>query len=265
MAVASFTIRSTDGTELGAMRTGAGTSVVLVHGTMGTKDDWSEVSRRLGTDCEVTSFDRRGRGASGDGPGYSLDREVDDILAVVDTCDSRVSLIGHSFGAVLSVLAVARAADRFDRLVLYEPPVGDLRSPDDPLEDRLDIAIAAGNQDGAVEAFLEGVGATTEEIRANRSRPNVWAALRRAVGTASREIRAAKAVLPFDPDVVAAVRVPTLVLMGAEQANESYSGLRDLAEQLPMGRLEYVPGHHLALVFASDAFVAVIRSFFTTT
>jgi pimeloyl-ACP methyl ester carboxylesterase len=85
------------------------------------------------------------------------------------------------------------------------------------------------------------------------------------VRTAGREIRAAKAVLPIDKGVLASISVPTLFLVGAEQDHPTYNGVRGLADQLPFGSLEQVPGHHLALVFAPDAFVAAIRSFLAAT
>src|SRR5437879_7690088 len=105
-------VTSHDGTKLRLDRAGAGRPVVLVHGTMGSKDDWFEVSRRLSSDFEVTAFDRRGRAGSGDGPEYSIDREIEDVLAVIDSCRPPVHLVGHSFGAIVCILVAARASER---------------------------------------------------------------------------------------------------------------------------------------------------------
>jgi pimeloyl-ACP methyl ester carboxylesterase len=262
----TFFVTSDDGTRLQLVRAGAGKPVVLVHGNRGSKDDWFEVTRRLSDDFEVTAFDRRGRGDSEDGPEYSIEREIEDVLAVIDVCGRPVHLVGHSFGAVLALLVAARAGDRIDKLVLYEPPISTEPAADNSLEEQLDTMVAAGDLDGAVEIFAGAVDVTGDELQTNQSRDRVWANLRDAVRTAGREISAAKSVLPIDRLVLEAISVPTLVLLGAEdQDSSNYSGVSALADELAFGRLEQVPGHHLALVFAPDAFVATVRSFFAAT
>jgi pimeloyl-ACP methyl ester carboxylesterase len=262
---APISVISADGTTLRLVRAGAGKPVVLVHGTMGSTGDWSEVMRRLSADFEVTAFDRRGRAGSGDGPEYSIDREIEDVLAVIGACRPPVHLVGHSFGAVLALLVAARARDRIDTLVLYEPPVGDgSAAQNDSLEEELDVLVADGDLDAAVRLFAGAVDVTDDEMQTNERREPVWAALRDGVRTAAREIRAAKSVMPFGGEVLDAVRVPTLVLLGADDDDSSnYGGVRTLADRLPLGRLERVPGHHLALVFAPDEFVRTIRPFLT--
>jgi pimeloyl-ACP methyl ester carboxylesterase len=223
-------VTSDDGTRLRLARSGAGKPVVLVHGTMGGKEDWFEVRRRLSAGFEVTAFDRRGRGDSQDGPEYSIEREVEDVLAVIDASKPPVHLVGHSFGAVVSLLAAARAGDRIDKLVIYEPPMGEVQPASDEWLDQLDTMVTAGDLDGAVKIFAAAAIITDGELRTNRSNDRVWAGLRDAVRTAGREIRAAKAVLPIDKGVLGSISVPTLVLLGAEQDHPTYAGVRGLAE-----------------------------------
>jgi pimeloyl-ACP methyl ester carboxylesterase len=254
-------VRSDDGTRLRLVRAGVGPPVVLVHGSMGGKGDWFEVARRLSTDYEVTAFDRRGRGDSGDGPEYSIEREIEDILAVIDASEPPVRLVGHSFGAILSLLVAARAGDRIDKLILYEPPVGVEGPGPDELLDELAATVATGDLDSAIGLFAALAGITDPELQTIRSNDRVRAGLRDAVRSAGREIRAAKAVLPIDEGVLRSISVPTLLLLGGEQDHPTYDGVSHLADQLRFGSLEHVPGHHLALVFAPDAFVEAIRSF----
>lgn len=97
-------VESADGTRLAFRRRGCGEPVVFVHGTMGTSADWIRVADRLSVRYQTNSMDRRGRGRSADGAAYSIDREVDDVVAVIDDCDGPVHLVGHSFGAVLALL-----------------------------------------------------------------------------------------------------------------------------------------------------------------
>jgi pimeloyl-ACP methyl ester carboxylesterase len=254
-------VTSEDGTRLRLIRAGEGESIVLVHGTMGGKGDWFEVARRLSTEFEVTAFDRRGRGDSDDGSDYSIEREVEDVLAVIDASKPPVHLIGHSFGAIVSLLVAASASDRIDKLVLYEPPVGVAEPAPDEWLDQLDAMVHTGDLDAAIKSFAAAANITDQELQTMERNDRVWMGLRDAVRSAGREIRAAKTVLPIDEVAVASISVPTLVLLGAEQDHPSYDGVIGLADQLPLGTLGRVPGHHVALVFAPDAFVATIRSF----
>jgi pimeloyl-ACP methyl ester carboxylesterase len=141
--------------------------------------------------------------------------------------------------------------------------VGEVRPAADDWLDELDAMVAAG--DRAVEIFAGAANITDDELQTNRSKARVWAGLRDAVRTAGREIRGAKAVLPIDKELLGSISVPTLVLLGAEQDHPTYKDVRGLADQLTFGKLERVPGHHLALVFAPDALIATIRSFLAVT
>ena len=228
---------------------------------MGGKGDWFAVLPKLSTDFEVTAFDRRGRAESGDGPEYAIEREIEDVLAVIDASNPPVHLIGHSFGAVLALLVAAQASERIDKLVLYEPPVGEAQTSGEMSLDELDTAVAAGDLDTAVRIFAAMANVTDDELHSHRGIDRVWAALRDAVRTAGREIRAAKAVLPFDDHVLGSIPAETLILLGSEQDHPTYNGVRSLADRLPSGSLAEVPGHHLALLFEPEAFAETIRAF----
>jgi pimeloyl-ACP methyl ester carboxylesterase len=256
----SLIVTSSDGTVLRGVSSGAGRPVVLVHGTMGNRNDWFETARRLAASYRVTAFDRRGRGESADSPEYSIEREIEDLHAVIDEAGPPVYLIGHSFGAVLALLAAARFGEQIAKLVVYEPPIGDSTAADEWLE-QLEALIVAGDLDAAVRSFATAASVTTDEQEAIQGNVRASAAQRDAVRTAVREIRAAKAVLPIDASVLSKVTVPTLVLIGAKQDHPSYNGLKAIAHDLSHATIAEVPGHHLALVFAPDAFVAEIRRF----
>jgi pimeloyl-ACP methyl ester carboxylesterase len=243
-------VRSADATRLRLVRAGEGKSIVLVHGTMGSKGDWFEVVRRLSANFAVTAFDRRGRGDSDE-----------DVLAVIDASEPPVHLVGHSFGAIVSLLVAARASERIDKLVLYEPPLGVEEPAADEWLDQLDTMVATGELDAAIKSFASAANITDQELAMMERNDRVWAALRDAVRSAGREIRAAKSVLPIDEVALASIAAPTLVLLGSEQDHPSYDGVSGLADQLPRGTLGRVPGHHVALVFAPDEFVATVELF----
>jgi pimeloyl-ACP methyl ester carboxylesterase len=98
---------STDGTPIGYRVSGSGDSVLLVHGSGTSGADWLFVLPHLRERFTVVTMDRRGRGDSGDGPDYAMERESQDVLTVLDAVDGKL-LVGHSYGALCSILAAER-------------------------------------------------------------------------------------------------------------------------------------------------------------
>src|SRR5438874_8263683 len=101
MKVISFS--SPDGTSVACHVTGRGSPVGLVHGATADHNRWKPILGTLEQRYTVYAVDRRGRGASGDAPTYSFEREVEDIVAVVDGIGGPVGLVGHSYGALVSL------------------------------------------------------------------------------------------------------------------------------------------------------------------
>jgi len=110
------------------MESGEGPPLVLVHGTTGDHGRWAPPLPALKEHFTVYSFDRRGRGESGDAPDYALAREFKDVVAVVESAGADVNLLGHSYGGVCA-LEAALLTDRISKLVPYEPPIGFVASP----------------------------------------------------------------------------------------------------------------------------------------
>src|SRR5262245_50334953 len=104
------TVTSADGTKLAVRRSGQGSPIVLVHGTNGDLDTFALVEGLLAERHSVWVYSRRGRGGSGDGPDYSLQREVDDVLAVVAAAGGNAHLLGHSGGALYCLFAATETA-----------------------------------------------------------------------------------------------------------------------------------------------------------
>jgi pimeloyl-ACP methyl ester carboxylesterase len=96
-------ILSPDGVRIGYQQSGTGMPLVLVHGVGGTAARWAPVLPALTQHFRVFALDRRGRGSSGDAPSYAIEREVEDIVALVDSIGEPVNLFGHSFGAICAL------------------------------------------------------------------------------------------------------------------------------------------------------------------
>jgi pimeloyl-ACP methyl ester carboxylesterase len=245
-------VESADGTRIAYRSSGDGDPIVFVHGTGTSGADWVFVGPFLRDRFTVVTMDRRGRGASGDGPDYAMEREAEDVLAVLDAVGAEL-LVGHSYGGLCSVLATQRT-NRLRRLVLYEPPIG-------VTEDRvagLDELVAGGRLDEALERFLRGAGAPPDQLAAIRSSP-AWPVLLDAVPTVPRELHAAAAWRsPTGP-----IPVPLLYLIGSDTRSPSYlHGLDELLAAFPAVRRESIPGQrHIGHVFAAEAFAGLVGDF----
>jgi alpha-beta hydrolase superfamily lysophospholipase len=125
-------VTSADGTTLSARVSGRGSPLVLVHGTTGSKESWALVERGLAGSHTVWSYDRRGRGDSADDPArYALEREVDDLVAVLDDLGEPAHLLGHSFGGCGLDATVDDITDYFVDMLLTAGQAGS-ESPASP-------------------------------------------------------------------------------------------------------------------------------------
>ena len=246
-------VASTDGTPIAYRVSGRGDPLLLVHGSATSSADWLFVLPLLRERFRVVTMDRRGRGETGDGPDYAMEREAEDVRAVLDAIDGTL-LVGHSYGALCSILAAERT-DRLRRLVLYEPPIGVRRG--DWLKG-LDELVARGDLDAALEGFLRSAGASGEQFDAIRSSP-AWSALLDAVPALPRELHACAGWQhPRGP-----IDVPALFLGGADTESPIYlEGLDDLQARFPNRHSELIPDQrHFAHVFAPEPFAGLVAEF----
>jgi pimeloyl-ACP methyl ester carboxylesterase len=159
----------------------------------------------------VLAIDRRGRGGSGDTDDYALEREFEDVAAVVDWAGKGVNVLGHSYGGICA-LEAALLTDAIGRLVLYEPPMGFLRSPPHVVQ-RLEALLEAGKHDELVAFFMREVaGLPSDQVEQMRSLP-AWEARLAVAHTIPREELASREYA-FDPDRFRELHAPTLFLEG---------------------------------------------------
>ena len=255
------TIISADGTKLAARSSGHGSPVVLVHGANGDLDTFALIEGLLAERHSVWVYSRRGRGGSGDGPDYALEREVEDVLAVLDAAGGDAHLVGHSGGAVYCLLAAMRSPS-LRGLVLYEPPLHFDRM-DMGVIDAAESALDAGDPDLALEIVFPAVGVVEEEVQLIRSLPPVWERVREGVQQTPREGRALDdgrdQLLAFDPP-----DVPTLYLYGEVTDASCFATLDEVAELMPNAQLRGLPGQrHLAFAFDPTSFAQAILAFTT--
>lgn len=258
------TIVSPDGTRIAYWRSGSGPSLVLVHGTSANHTRWTSISPRFEEHFTVVALDRRGRGESGDGAKYAIEREFEDIAAVVNAVEAPVLLFGHSYGAMCA-LEAALQTDRLAGLILYEPPhVVDDETLYAPGQlDRLDALLAAGDREGTVSTFFtEIVGVPPEHMAVVKSSP-AWPGRVAAAHTIVRECRAEETYrLPVDR--IRRLSVPVLLLLGG--ASPPFFGkVRGVLEEvLPDIRTVVMPGQqHMAMDTGPDLVVKAVLDFWS--
>ena len=256
------TATSADGSTIGFERLGDGPPLVAVHGASADRTRWAPVRDELATSFELFLVDRRGRGlsiAEAAGP-YDLAREGEDIAAVLAAAGRPALLVGHSYGAIVSIEAALRS-DLVAALVLYEPAAatpGHVPIADEVL-DRFDALLDDGDQVGALELFFaEVVGLPSAAIDEMRGTP-IWEARLAAVHTIPREARAANAV-DLSATRLAPIQVPTTVLMGTDTAPWLQAAARAAHAALPGSRFVELEGQgHMAIDLAPDRFIEEVR------
>ncbi len=156
-SIQEIVVTSADGTSISATVSGAGPAIVLVAAALSSRSDTKRLAARLAGDFTVVNYDRRGRGLSDGTRPYAVDREIDDIEALVDRVGGRVALFGSSSGAVLSLDAAERLGAKISSVALFEPPfiLDSSRPPVGPdFTAQLEDLLRVGDHDGAVRLFF---------------------------------------------------------------------------------------------------------------
>jgi pimeloyl-ACP methyl ester carboxylesterase len=229
-------LRSSDGTEIAYDRLGQGQPVVLVSGAMTDRRVQAPLAERLAAGHTVLNYDRRGRGDSGDTLPSAVEREFEDLGAVIAAGGGSAAVFGSSSGAILALRA-AVAGLPITRLALWEPPF--LVEGWDEYVSNLGRALAAGRRGDAVAAFMRQVGMPEEQIAGMQGAP-MWPGLEAIAHTLAYDAAAmGDGGLPAD---LASLEVPTLVLTGTETGAWTERAAAALTAALPVGEHRVLEG-----------------------
>jgi pimeloyl-ACP methyl ester carboxylesterase len=264
MQVRQFDARSPDGTSIAVFVGGEGPPLVLVPGAMSDHRNDAPFIAELTRSFTVCAMDRCGRGASGDHDEYSIEREFEDVAAVVDAVANRVggpvAVWGHSFGADCA-MGAAPLTPNIHRLILYEPGLG-MAYPAGSVE-AVRTALAAGDHEAATVAVMaKVVEMTNEEVEYIRSL-DTWAARVALVSTVPREL-AAESGWVYRSGWLDRVTAPTLLLAGRASPDAQTSATRRAAAALPNSDILVLDGHGHIAHRTDPAMVAEIVTGFVT-
>ncbi|MCW2633129.1 MAG: hydrolase [Pseudonocardia sp.] len=211
------TTTSPDGTPIGFEQTGTGNPLVLVDGALGYRAGGPSgpLAALLASEFTVFTYDRRARGESGDTQPYAVEREVEDLAAVIGEAGGSAGVYGTSSGARLALQAAVQGVE-MSALALWEPNfiVDDSRAPlPSDYVSHLEELVGAGKREEAVEYFLtQGAGIPAEFVAQMRGTPPMaW--MGSVAHTLAYDARVVDGMI-LRPDVVAAVSTQTLVLDG---------------------------------------------------
>ncbi|HEY3143550.1 MAG TPA: alpha/beta hydrolase [Acidimicrobiales bacterium] len=263
--------RSRDGTDIAFSQIGDGPPLVLIdsalcHRGVGPNRKLPDCLR---DDFTVVTYDRRGRGESGDTTPYAVEREVEDIAGLIAAVGGSASLYGISSGGALALEAARLLPDLVERVAVYEIPfVVDASRPAaaPDLVDRLEQLVAAGRRGEAVKLFMrEAVSLPSFLVRAMPFFPG-WSANKALAHTLAYDVSImgdGQQGRPLTGDRWSSLTVPVLVANGARSPDWVRAAAVQLAQVLPTASRRSLPGqrHYVK----PDAIAPVLTEFFSST
>lgn len=261
------TVPSKDGTTIAFDLYGDGTPIVLVGGAFQYRafdPPTVELAKLLASDFAVFHYDRRGRGDSDDTPPYAIQREVEDLQAVITEAGGSACVVGNSSGAVLALDAAASGTP-IDKLALYEAPfiVDDSRPPvpDDYLA-RLTELLAEDRRGEMVELFMSTVIGLPGDMVAGMRQAPMWPGFEAVAHTLLYDgavMEGMQTGKPLDTERWAKVTAPTLVLDGGASEQWVHAAADNLADVLPNAHHQTLESQTHAV--APDVLARAIREF----
>lgn len=249
-------VRSADGTTLAVDRFGDGPAVILVGGAFNDRSTVAGLAAVLAARFTVHTYDRRGRGASGDTPPYAVDRQMEDLHALITEAGGKARVFGHSSGAAPRARGLP-----IDGLAVYEPSyiVDDGRPrPAADLGRRMADLVADGRRGEAVRLFLVWcAGVPAKIVDAMRSDPS-WAAMEKLAHTLPYDLALHGPRQSMPAERLAGISVPTLVIDGGESPDYLRNAARAVAAAVPGAKQVTLDGHDHGVLHHPDVLVPLL-------
>jgi len=241
-------VTSDDGTAIAYEQQGDGPALIVVDGALTTRrsESKSQLLELLSPRLRVYVYDRRGRGDSGDIAPYAVEREIEDIAAVIGEAGGSAALYGHSSGACLALeAALALGSVQVTKLAMYEAPYDDDPAAREGWERYLaemTAALADGRPGDAAALFMTFVGTATDQLEGMRQAP-FWPGIEAVAPTLAYDHAALMGKDRAVPAGRAArITVPVLVMHGEDGAPFMAETARTLAMTIPGAKLRTLAG-----------------------
>lgn len=265
-------VRSKDGTGIVYDRTGEGPAVIMVTGALANRAAVARSNQAAG-DYDLSryftvfAYDRRGRGESGDTAPYAVEREVEDIDALITEAGGSAFVFGHSSGAVLALEAARLLPTRITKLAVYEPPfiIDNSRPPvPEDYTTRIKELVSAGRRGEAVEYFMtKAVGVPSEGVAKMQNGP-MWPGLEAMAHTLVYDGLILGDTMQGNPASLqrwASVSVPTLVMDGGNSPAYMHNSAERLTAILPQAQHRRFAGQDHGV--SNEVLVPALVEFFT--
>ena len=241
------TVNSADGTKIAYDKQGSGPALILVDGALCSRSTGSKAKLvgLLAPHFTVYSYDRRGRGDSGDTSPYAVQREVEDIGTLIEQAGGTACLYGHSSGGCLALEAAVELGGKVRKLAMYEVPYNDDPGARPAWQEylrQLTEALEAGRRGDAAALFMRYVGVPPQHIDGIRRSP-FWAGVEAIAPTLAYDH---SAIMGEDASVPASraarVRVPALAMYGTASPAFMHDTARTLSRAMPAAELRALDG-----------------------
>lgn len=258
-------VTSKDGARIAFEKTGRGPAVIVVNGALAHRNFYGDkpLAARLSEQFTAYIYDRRGRGESTDTPSDSVDREIEDIDALIADAGGSANLYGISSGAALAFQAAAKLGPtKVSKLALYEPPYG----PDGESQkqdfaakkQRIHELLRTGQPGDAVAFFLSTVGTPPEAIEGMKRSPE-WESMKKIEPTLAYDFLVlGDGTVPRD--IARAITVPALVMDGENTMDFMHATADRLAQLMPRAERKTLTGQTHQV--EPDALAPVLIEFF---
>lgn len=245
------TVTSRDGTTISYTRTGDGPALILVDGALCFRafGPMLELAAQLDKDFTVYIYDRRGRGESSDTQPYAIEREIEDIAALIEVAGGSAFVHGMSSGAVLALMAASKLPT-ITKVSAYEPPLAIDASRPVTVEnylEQLDALLAANRRGDAVELFMQLVGTPAEMVAGMRQSP-AWPTFESIAptlhydGIIVENPALRQSLPPAFADELASIQAPTLVMAGGASPDWMRNAAQTIAKTTPGARYRVLEG-----------------------
>jgi pimeloyl-ACP methyl ester carboxylesterase len=258
-------ITSKDDTRIAFDKTGTGPAIIIVNGALSYRAvyDDNALASALSNNFTIYTYDRRGRGESTDTRPYSVEREIEDIEALINDAGGSAYLYGSSSGAALSLLAAARLGKtKIPKLVLYEPPYVTVSEKDKQhfadQRKRIDELIRTGNRGDAAAFHFTAIGTPPEAVENLRKSPE-WPLMESVEHTLTYDY----AILhdgAIPVDAAQKATMPALVINGEKSFDILQDAAKNLSKTMPNAQWKTLKGQtHQA---SPEIIASVLKDFF---